>query len=242
MLRNENLCSDAHLNSQNGLYKLLMQTDGNLVLYNSGNVIWALNTYGFITSSAGLHFDQNGNLAIFSQDGQLIWSFNFQGKEAAFLKVQDDGCVVVIGNSGELLWFRRSGLPNANCGSCISGRDTLMRGEYLCSNHHLMSQNGKYTLNMQSDGNLVLKESNRPTWYTNTQGFILFGKGLQFGVDGNLFIYDNEGEVQWSSEFQGKDAAYLKIRDDGCLVVYGNSGDLIWYRNSFALPDTNCEE
>ena len=72
---------------------LVMQQDGNVVLYNpSGVAIWSTNTWGeggqvFIMQS-------DGNLVLYGDNGAL-WASQTAGNPGAFLNVQDDGNLVV---------------------------------------------------------------------------------------------------------------------------------------------------
>jgi hypothetical protein len=71
--------------------------------------------------------------------------------------------------------------------------DVLRAGESLGIDQKLTSSNGKYTLIMQGDGNLVLyAESNTPVWATRTQDSGAVRASLQ--DDGNLVLYTKEEE------------------------------------------------
>jgi hypothetical protein len=91
--------------SENGKYKLIMQFDGNLVLYrNDGYVRWATYKYG---DRAVMQPD--GNFVQYSiTNVPLFATFTF-GNTDAFLNVQDDGNLVVYSSPSRPpirpLWF-----------------------------------------------------------------------------------------------------------------------------------------
>ena len=82
------------LESNNGLHKLIMQTDGNVVLYDShSNPLWYTNTYGIPPREFIMQTD--GNLVLYSADGRPRWASLTWNNPGAFLNVQDDGNLVV---------------------------------------------------------------------------------------------------------------------------------------------------
>jgi hypothetical protein len=102
------------------------------------------------------------------------------------------------------------------------------RGQYILGGTdwppgHWTSQNGVYRLTMQQDdGNLVLyRRANGhvvPVWASNTQGT---GSFLSMRNNGMLEVWGNR-TVTWSSKrsFPIGGPAFLKVQDDGKLVVY----------------------
>jgi len=100
---------DTPLLSCDGKYKLIGQSDGNLVIYNitpSGeSPIWASNTnngagsYNFI-------FQDEGNLVIYNSN-KAIWASNSNGKGGNRLVMQNDGSLVIYAPSGPV-WASNS--------------------------------------------------------------------------------------------------------------------------------------
>ncbi len=81
--------------SQSGRYQLILQQDGNLVLYDLGQnhrAIWASNTNGRAVSKAIMQTD--GNFVIYGFP-DAIWASNTNGRPNSFLVVQDDGNTVI---------------------------------------------------------------------------------------------------------------------------------------------------
>ncbi|MFD8418275.1 protein kinase [Streptomyces sp. NPDC059466] len=73
--------------------KLIMQTDGNLVLYDeSGKARWASRTQGPGNTAV---FQQDGNLVVYSAQAKPVWASNTQGGAGATLKVLEDGNMVI---------------------------------------------------------------------------------------------------------------------------------------------------
>ncbi|MER5405930.1 protein kinase [Streptomyces sp. NPDC002769] len=73
--------------------KLIMQTDGNLVLYDeSGKARWASRTQGPGNTAV---FQEDGNLVVYSAQAKPVWASNSQGANGATLKVLEDGNMVI---------------------------------------------------------------------------------------------------------------------------------------------------
>jgi hypothetical protein len=82
------------LQSDNQVYTLTMQSDGNVVLYNSlSKPLWQTNTTG--SNLREFIMQTDGNLVLYDTSGQPHWNSKTQGHPGAFLNVQDDGNLVV---------------------------------------------------------------------------------------------------------------------------------------------------
>ncbi|MFC5052265.1 S8 family serine peptidase [Saccharothrix xinjiangensis] len=109
------------------------------------------------------------------------------------------------------------------------GRDTLVRGESLQVGDSRTSQDGRHTLVMQGDGNLVLYTAGgQALWHTNTHGTGATNAVLQ--QDGNFVVYTSAGVPKWHSGTHGTAADRLVVQDDSNLVLYGPSGQVFWHR------------
>ena len=75
-------------------YFLILQNDGNLVLYNyaNGQAVWASGTSGQTVTNCVMQND--GNLVIYGPSG-AIWASNTAGDPDSILEVQDDGNTVI---------------------------------------------------------------------------------------------------------------------------------------------------
>ncbi len=92
------------------------------------------------------------------------------------------------------------------------------------------SPDGRFTLLMQGDGNLVLYWNGvGALWSTVTGGSNITAK---FQADGNLVLYTPGGSSIWQSGTGGNWAAKLFVQDDGNLVIYRGDGVAIWSSNT----------
>jgi hypothetical protein len=83
-----------HLTSENGQYRLVMQKDGNLVLYGAGkHPLWASNTQDQRVDKCIMQKD--GNLVLYLHDGQPVWASNTNGRPGSYLLLQNDGNLVI---------------------------------------------------------------------------------------------------------------------------------------------------
>lgn len=212
---NQKLTPGQYLNSANGQYKFILQTDGNLVLYNAANqALWASNTGGQSVRECIMQYD--GNLVIYTTSGQPIWASNTAGNIGANLKVLD-GKVVINSSSSSPLW----------------ATDALYANRLLKVNQYLRSTNGQYKLVMEPDGRLVLyNAANQQLWASGAVNPMVIQCKMQ--DDGNLAIYARAflgGQTTiWSTNTAGNPGAYMVVQNDGNVVVYSPSGSLLWDR------------
>ena len=82
------------LESANGTYRLSMQSDGNLVLYNGNRAIYQSGTRDS-SGSAKLSFQGDGNLVIYGAGGSVLKNYAINGRGGVVFKVQDDGVLRV---------------------------------------------------------------------------------------------------------------------------------------------------
>lgn len=78
--------------SRNGLFRLDMQEDGNLVLSHRGSPIWWSETTNL---GEYLHMHANGNLVINDENNNTLRSSNTRGL-ADYLEIQNDGNLVIF--------------------------------------------------------------------------------------------------------------------------------------------------
>jgi len=90
----EMLRAEEYLVSDNHQYRLVMQRDGNLVLYDRRrHPLWASNTEGQRVEKCIMQRD--GNLVLYLRNGQPVWASNTAGKPGSYLLVQNDGNMVI---------------------------------------------------------------------------------------------------------------------------------------------------
>lgn len=92
-------------------------------------------------------------------------------------------------------------------------------GQGLGPSGEVKSCDGRFTLAMQTDGNLVLYAPNRVAlWSTHTFGSDGYVATMQ--ADGNFVLYGKLGAPRWASNTFGRPGASLAIQNDGNVVVY----------------------
>jgi hypothetical protein len=127
------------LTSNNGWLNLVMQGDGNLVLYRTQVIqpLWASNTAGQPVSRVVMQGD--GNLVAYSPQDVPFWATGTDGNPGASMVLQDDGNLVVYGSGGNPLWASDTvqdfnsptiGVVDANGYSYV---ETSERWKALCS-------------------------------------------------------------------------------------------------------------
>lgn len=102
MYGDQGLYPDQSLYSCDGRFRLVLQLDGNLVLYQGGTPLWDSATAG--RSSAVAIMQMDGNFVIYDSAGNPIWASGTPNNPGAYLAVQNDGNVVVYSASNQPLW------------------------------------------------------------------------------------------------------------------------------------------
>ncbi len=85
------------LTSANGAYTLILQDDGNLVLYARDNAVWATGTDGQDVVRAEVQTD--GNFVLYTPD-KPVWHTDTKGKKDVKLVLQDDRNLVLYAKNG----------------------------------------------------------------------------------------------------------------------------------------------
>ena len=107
------LATNQQLVSPNGLYRAVMQADGNFVIYDqSSKAIWATNTNGQQHAPYSFDVQGDGNVVLYA-DGcnsntqcHVTWASNTNGKGVGpyYLIMQNDGNLVVYDSTGAATW------------------------------------------------------------------------------------------------------------------------------------------
>ena len=88
-------------------YDLVMQSDGNLVLYDgAGKALWSTRTYHHPGAYATMQTD--GNLVVYGPGNHVLWSSATNGHAGSQVRLQTDGNLVVYGPGGNALWSSRT--------------------------------------------------------------------------------------------------------------------------------------
>lgn len=109
--------------------------------------------------------------------------------------------------------------------------DRLNPGQQLTRGERITSQDGRYSLLMQDDANLVFYDGGNPLWATGTTGTPAQVAIMQ--ADGNLVVYGSDGGVYWALDRLRPrpvriPGAVLIAQNDGNLVIYAPNSQPIW--------------
>lgn len=200
---------------------------------NTGAEIWNANTIKLGTSNpldrASAFSDsswQSSNRTVYLKESSVspgqVGTFEFSitapqllGSYREYFRPIFDG----------VAWFNDIGMyfnVNVNFQLPQGAKTSLGVNEGLRPGESIIAPNGRYTLRMQWDGNLVIYSQTRPIWGTATDGKSVSAVYMQ--GDGNLVMYDTSGRAIWSSKTGGKGSSVLYMQGDGNLVTYASSG------------------
>ncbi|WP_080268834.1 hypothetical protein [Pseudomonas avellanae] len=127
-----------------------------------------------------------------------------------------------------------------------SGAPVLPPNQKMTPGQFLQSPSGRFRLELQGDGNFVIRDNGHPIWvadgnqpYSRTLSRRQSGAPW-FVVSNSGFLYDPMRARQWIAEStHTRDKSYwyhshLSLQDDGNLVIYdGRAGELRWARFGF---------
>lgn len=198
------------LTSTDGTTSLLMQTDGNLVLYAGGTALFATGTRG--TGIAAV-VQGDDNVVLYDAAGAPVYSF------ATGFGPTDVSFDVLEVTSGE---FRVLNVSDAGVLSQFGSRwgsDTLLPGQVLLPGDRRTAVGGAVVATLQADGNFV-------EYVRGVPGFRVVA-GADFALmqpDGNLVLYrlPESGAVRpvFNTRSGGNPGSRLVVQSDGNLVVY----------------------
>ncbi|RKR73536.1 hypothetical protein [Frondihabitans australicus] len=86
----------------NAVSRLTLQTDGNLVEWNTNRVTWSSGTGG--NSGATLHVQKDGNVVIYSSKGKALWSTGTGGAGSSVVFTETSKGVAEVVKAGKVLW------------------------------------------------------------------------------------------------------------------------------------------
>lgn len=95
----------------------------------------------------------------------------------------------------------------------------LAPDQALYANESVTSCNGRFSLVMQGDGNVVLYENGGAAlWNSQTHGTA--GQVVVMQSDGNFVLYDGAGKAVWHTGTHGHPGAALRVEEDGNVVIW----------------------
>ena len=104
----QRLTAGQQLVSTNGRYHLTLQSDGNLVIYDTtpAQPIWATGTWNLPADRRPTHVDMqaDGNVVLYNDANQPAWASGSSGTASPYLELQDDGNLVAYENGRTPIW------------------------------------------------------------------------------------------------------------------------------------------
>ncbi|WP_440972941.1 putidacin L1 family lectin-like bacteriocin [Pseudomonas koreensis] len=216
-----------YLDSPNKRFRLILQADSNLVLYDGQTAVWSAQANQPYTQYGNKVYENSPTsfyllyYAVFKdREHSRTWStFNSTppnrdetaAAERTYLRVQNDGNIVITDSVA--VWSSNPAIPQspgAEDSIIIAPGTTLERDKKYVS--------GGTTFIFQFDGNLVI--SNGPLgvlWASWTQN-----KGAERAVmqtDGNLVIYGANNSVLWQTGTAGHPGAILRVQANGNFSI-----------------------
>lgn len=118
LLPGEYLSPNEYLESENGIYKLYMQYDGNVVLYANGStVLWHTNTWNISSLQDGnglLVLQYDGNIVLYDSLNAAKWHSRTHGTSTDKLIIQNDGNLVLYNELGQAIWASNTRQPQCH--------------------------------------------------------------------------------------------------------------------------------
>ena len=216
------------LYSPSHAYRLVMQGDGNLVLYTGGTALWSSKTNG--QSGANAVMQGDGNFVIYLS-GKAIWNSGTAHHSGAILDMQDDGNLVIY-QSSKAIWSTGTNQPVAPQQPSPSPAPpgpaeythTLQPGQRLYPGDILYSPATPTGWSCRATATSSSTRGGTALWSSKTNG--QSGANAVMQGDGNLAVYQS-GKAIWNSGTAHHGGAILDMQDDGNLVIY-QSSKAIW--------------
>jgi hypothetical protein len=220
--------------SPDGRYRLIYQSDGNLVIYHKdGTPVWWTGTNGTTPGTAVMQTD--GNFVVYDAAGAPKWHTYTFGNAGAYLSMQNNASAVVYRSDGVRLWgspvppweVNTPPSPNpAPAPAPTPAADTLTAGGRIYPGQAVTSLDGRFALTYQTDGNLVLYgPGGVPRW--STQTFSIPGY-TEMQNDGNFVVYVSSGIPLWASNSSGSLNSRLVVQNDGNVVIFTSRNVVAW--------------
>ena len=167
----------------------------------------------------------NYNYRGISRAGSL-WKIRYTTKDGGGVMARP---CTSAGCASDWYFIQRSSFDTIHCGYLYSG-------EGLGKGQTLNSCDGRFSLTMQTDGNLVLYQSGvGALWATGTTGYTGRNLSAFMQTDGNLVVYADPWSnwiPLWNSGTPGYPNSRLQLQNDGNLVIYNAYNNWIWASNT----------
>ena len=222
------------LTSTNGKYKVVSQEDGNLVVYNDNIPLWWSGT-NRLTPRYTTIITPNGEYILKDEDTEL-WknTENSKGNGTYTLIMQDDGNLVLYDSANHPYWASGTNKIQGPANEVRNATNSVTSGFYSVTiKDKLTSNNGRFHVDTQSDGNLVVYDGTTPLWASGTNQPSQYTTRIT--SDGEYILKDDNNRVLWGSKTAGKGIApfTLQMRDDGNLVLYDSLNKALWASGTY---------
>lgn len=207
---------------------LILQSDGNLVLYSDFKPVWSSGTTG--TGANMLAMQTDGNLVLYAPGMKPIWNSQTQSNPGAYLTLQTDNNLVVYSPSSSPLWASYT-VHNPNHLDYVN---TFVTGAAIYPGQELQTANRQYTAILQTDGNFVVYNGSQALWASGTDYPSIHQKVAFANMqsDGNLVVYSTSLKPLWNSGTPENGPSSLNMQPDGNLVIYNANMQPTWASNT----------
>jgi hypothetical protein len=215
------LMNDHYLKSNNGVYKLVLKKDCNLITYKDDKTqVWESETGGNEDGCSLLN-QKDGNIVLYDVNNKAVWSTTTKGDKKLKLVLQDNGTLGVFTEDDSPVWNDKDFL---NAGYKKKG-NSLKINEKLSTKEYLESPNKEYSLD-NNNCNLSLKKKGKQIWESKT-----LNKGeecnLLYEENGDIVLYDSKDSSVWSTNTGDLGVTSFNVSNNGKIeAFYGDS--LIW--------------
>jgi len=202
-----------------GTARVVMQGDGNLVVYDTAwHPLWATMT---MVAGSSLVGEADGNLVLRAPDGRPLWTAGVSST-GSVLRILDDGDLVLYSRAGTPIWdaYGRSG----NIGVDLT-KASILHG--LTAGQSVTSPAGNYRVSLDAAGTLAVRTSGGSVVWSRAG---VAGSSLVIDGEGNLLFTDPTGYPQWTAGVNSP-GSYLLLTDSGNLVLYALNGRVLWDAN-----------
>ncbi len=216
---NQQLNVNQQLMAPNGKTHLVMQPDGNLVLYrnDTGAALWASRTWHKPVNRAVMQGD--GNFVCYDPNGHAYWASGTAGHPGAHITLQDDGNLVIYDSNMTELWATNT-VENWDPFTVDTGDVHLDTGEWMhtwasMSHSGLITGRSRVWCTIDLRGfhgsviPMLLDGDQKVIWPPNPQ----VSKRGAWGVDG-VWIGVHDITVPWTC--QADPAILAQARTLGC--------------------------
>jgi hypothetical protein len=193
-----------------GVTPVAAPSPGDLMVYNPNDSFYGTGYAGHVAVIRSVNAD--GTLNVFNQ--------NWADESTAFV-------------DNIIPWGHAACFLHSTNNTANNNTLSLKQGQSLTSS------DGRFTLIMQSDGNLVLYAGARPLWATGTNGKGGYTTDMQ--GDGNFVVYTAAHSPLWASRTDGHPGAYLVVQNDGNVVIYDPGNRPLWATNT-VQPTCSADE